>query len=405
MSQKTITDLIHLITWDRRIVTIPDDIKSPSRHFMLLIPSVYDHNMANHIKESVYAEAIKGGAPTEEELLELAISAGMWLEENEEFIESVADRVNQLESRLLKERAIVRRKKTKKEIEEIRLKSIKLQQEKASLSTNSADYMAHEQMVFFLVSQLVYDMDGERVWDDLNDFTDWRRNYPDAAIYLAHQLTQDDMIDISEIRRVARSGEWRLLWTTNEDNVQALFTQDIRSLNMSQKMLIYWSRIYDNAFDSTERPDEDVLENDEKFDAWFQNRLEEREEKKLNKGRLAQYGNRNAVADHHEQGVVIDGYYSDDCTCGALERKGRGLGETHAHASDCSYGYFINYTAEEKEQRADQIYGRNNKKIRTHVNREQEYVADQGAIEEQHLRNKKSRMLLGSDQKVHARKR
>lgn len=405
MSQKTITDLIHLITWDRRIVKIPSEISSPFRYCMLLIPSIYDHNMANHIRDTVYEEAQAGGAPTESELLKLAIAADMWSQDNEDLIASTEDRINSLQSRLLKERALPRRKKTEKEIGSIRQQSMRLQGERAAICMASAEYMSHERMVFFLVSRLVCDLNGVSLWDDDDQFEEWRKEYPEAAIHLAHELTQGNIVSIKEIRRVARSPEWRLLWTTHTDNVQALFTQDIRSLNMSQKLLIYWSRVYDSAFESTERPDEETLENDDMFDAWFQNRLEEREERKLNKGHLAQYGKRTAVRDHHEQGVVIDGYYNEDCTCGALEQKGRGLGESRRHADWCKHGVFVNYTSDEKEQIASQIYGRNSKKVRQHVNKEQEYVADRGQIEEQNLRNKKSRMLLGSDQKIHARKR
>lgn len=405
MSEKTITELIHLITWDRRIVKIPGEIDSPFRHFVLLIPTTYDHNMASHIKDSVYEDAIAGGAPTEEELLESVKAAGMWSDENDEIIATAADRINQLESRLLKERAVVRRKKTMKEIEEVRTQVVRLEAERAALCMVSADYMAHEQTVFFLVSRLVCDIDGQRIWNDEEDFAEWRREYPEAAIFFAQQLTQDGGFSVKDIRRVARSAEWRLVWTTNSDNVQALFSQNIRSLSMNQKLLIYWSRIYDNAFESTERPDEETLENDDLFDAWFQNKIEEREEKKLNRGALAQYGKRNTVNDHHERGVVIDGYYSEDCTCGAIEHKGKGLGESRRHSNDCSYGIFVNYTEEEKEEIANQVYGRNTKKIRSHLNNEQEYVADHGMVEEHKLRQKKSRMLLGSDQKVHARKR
>jgi len=405
MSNRTITELIHLLTWDRRIVKIPREIECDFRHCMLRIPTIADHNIARHIKEEVYDEAIAGGAPTEEQLMREVVAAGMWSTDKEDLIESIEDRVNQLESRLLKEKGVVRRQKTEKEIKEIRREAMRLQNERAAMLVNSADYMAHEQMVFFLLSRLTFDMNGRYIWDDVDHFHEWHKDHHEAGLYLAKHLTNDVMVDIRDIRRVARSGEWRLLWTTNSDNVQALFTPNVRDLSMSQKMLIYWSRIYDSAFESTERPSEDIIEDDEKFDIWFQNRLEEREEKKLNKGRTSKLGQRTAVGDHHERGVMIDGYYNDDCTCGAIEFKGRGLGESKRHDNSCTYGVFVHYSDEEKRSMAEQVYGKNNSKIRKYVNDEQERVADRGLVEEHKLRTKQNRILLGSDQKVHARKR
>lgn len=405
MSDKTITDLIYLITWDRRIVTLPDDIDSTFRHCMLMIPSVNDHNMANHTKQVVYDQAIKAGVSSEADLLDLAISAGMWSEEKNQEIDSVSDRINKLESRLLKEKTPVRRKKTIKEISDVKSRVIELENEKASICVVSADYMSHEQMVYYMVSRLVHDIDGNRMWTHEDSFDAWRRSYSSAAVYLAHSITREDMLPIENIRRVARSPEWRLLWVSSKDNIQSLFTQDIRSLNMNQKMLLYWSRVYDNAFESGERPDQDILDHDDKFDAWFQAKIEDREERKLNNGKRASLGEKSVVDHHHERGVILDGYYSEDCVCGAIDMKGGGLGESYRHSQSCSYGVFINYSEKEKEEIADQVYSRNSKSIRSHVNFEQEYVADVGAIQEQHLRNRRGRMILGSDTKASARKR
>lgn len=404
MSDKTISELIHIITWDRRIVKIPDEINSTFHHCMLKIPTIEDHNMAYFIKSEVYDQAIAGGAPTEKQLMVEVVSADMWSVENEKFIEDAEDQVNQLESRLLKERNVVQRKRIKREIEEIRGRYIHLQNERSAMVVNSAEYMAHERMILFLISRITLNMGGECIWSNVDEFYDWYRSHKEAGIFLAKHIVNETIMDIKTIRRVARSGEWRLLWSAHSNNIQALFTPNIRELNINQKMLVYWSRVYDNAFESTERPDEETINDDDKFDVWFQNKLEEREERKLNNGQLSKKGKRSH-GDHHERGVVIDGYYSDDCTCGAIEHKGRGLGETHRHANNCPYGVFVKYTEKDKMEISDQIYGKNKSQIRNQVNKEQEYVADHGTIEEQKLRNKKSRMILGSDQKVHARKR
>lgn len=400
--QESVQDLIHRTCWDRRVITLPDEHVD----FIILSPTLNDRNMALHVRRSVHAIALDGGALSEQEIIAAAISGGSWTSDNEQIIESTEDQINEIESKLLKEKLISRRRKMKIAVSHLRQQHKTLRIERASMTVMSAEYLAHEQMVYTLIKRTVRDANGNAIWHSDSEFRQWRDDNVDAIDVFVQAIVNESIIDIVDVRRVARSAEWRLIWTCNRDNLSHLFGRDPASISLDQKMLVYWSKIYDMAYESPDRPGEAIVNDDDKFDVWFQNKIEELAERKVNTGHTsAQPGKRKSVHDHHEQGVVLDGYYSDDCSCGAIEHKGRGLGMSMRHANNCPHGVFIKYTDEEKDELANKFYGRNPDNIRSMMNSEHDRVIDEGLIEEQHLRGKKTRMILGSDQKVHARRR
>ena len=103
---------------------------------------------------------------------------------------------------------------------------------------------------------------------------------------------------------------------------------------------------------------------------------------------------------------MLDGEYIERCTCGMKQKN---AGKPHAvrmpHAEDCQYGTWHKFTKEEKERRARYIYGRNASNIRQVMDAEQERIINSGAVEEQDLRNKKTRNLYGMPTKVTSVKR
>jgi hypothetical protein len=70
------------------------------------------------------------------------------------------------------------------------------------------------------------------------------------------------------------------------------------------------------------------------------------------------------------------------------------------HEDYCLYGTWHQYTPEEKQQKANNIYKRNSANVRKVIDTEQEQVLQKGMIEEHDLRNKKTRQLFGMPTKV-----
>ena len=266
------------------------------------------------------------------------------------------------------------------------------------LHINSAEYLAHEVASFSLAKRTVYDQDGDLLWDTDTDFIDFKEQYFPLLIFLVHAIMNEGVLDTDELREIARSPEWRLVWCLNRENLTGLFDCPIGDLTLNHKLLIYWSRVYDSALESPEPPDMEIINDDERFDDWLASRdlaIKEKTDKSP-----------SGMQDHNEQMHVLDGTYIETCSCGAKERNVgvKGLGERERHQSDCLYGTYRQYTPEEKDKIARRIYGRNSNRVRKLLDKEQEVILKRGTVEDQYLRQNKTRQLLGMQTKVVSRK-
>jgi hypothetical protein len=98
---------------------------------------------------------------------------------------------------------------------------------------------------------------------------------------------------------------WRTLWNAGKGS--NLFGKPIIQLDSEQHALVYWSQVYDSVYEAYERPDDDIINDDEKLDAWFKRQSEKREaEKKKNKKPVNPLGLSNKVMKHGEVFVAVD---------------------------------------------------------------------------------------------------
>jgi hypothetical protein len=82
-----------------------------------------------------------------------------------------------------------------------------------------------------------------------------------------------------QIREVAKGYEWRALWGAKD---AGLFESRICDLTHEQISLMSWSRFYDGIYESMDRPDDEVIQDNIALDGWTisENRKRKEEEKK-----------------------------------------------------------------------------------------------------------------------------
>jgi len=388
LGMETVQDILNYILWDRRLVLLPD-----GNALVILNPTLEDKNRATLEKQIVMRQASIMELPSEDIIFKNAREGGEWTEEDDLIIKEAENHIKFLESEKARHKSAARKSGLDKQIEETKNKLALAMEKKQNLSTLSAEYMGNEAQVFALIKATVRKMDGLPLFDENNGVAKLKESDGGLIATLIREVMTEGVLPHSEIRKAARSIEWRMVWTLNRENLAALFGTLPANLSFNQRMLVYWSRVYDMAYESTEKPDDDIIQDDEKFDTWLKNRNED----KTDSEKLKKTGG----TDHHEKGVILDGYYVDECTCGVADIKVKGHGERPRHANTCFYGTYRKYTREEKNKIADGIYARNSRRIQMLQTQEQMKVAEVGLIDEKDLRTKKSRMLLGSNQEVH----
>lgn len=393
-----VQDLINQLLWDRRFILIPEDLAKPDHLQYVIIKdfSIEDRNYYILIKKFEEQNAKVFGVPSNEELINNARIGGYWTDEDDKIIDKAEDHIQFLKEKLKDQKSKSGQLNIQNQIDKTIEQKINTETKKHDLYINSSEYYAHEIATYTLVRRVVLQKDGSLLWPNELSLLEFKKNYFSLLIFLIQEVLSEACLDIKSIREIARSPEWRLIWSLQRKNLVDLFSRPIGNLTLNQKLVVYWSRIYDSAFESMEPPSMEIINNDNEFDIWLSNRETSNKEESN-----AKISNKKM---HQEQMRVLDGEYIEICICGVKEsNKGKGLGAREKHKAGCRYGIFRRYTQVEKDEISHKIYGRNSENVRSLINKEQNHIENKGIIEEQHLRGKKSREILGLNTKINTK--
>lgn len=108
------------------------------------------------------------------------------------------------------------------------------------------------------------------VWSDSYNRYDWSR----IGIIQLHDWISTKRLTEKDIRKIAKSREWRQIWNVKDSG--QIFTSPLFLLSDEQRDLLFWSRLYDSANESADSPTEEVLEDDYAFDGWLIDKRQER---------------------------------------------------------------------------------------------------------------------------------
>jgi hypothetical protein len=128
----------------------------------------------------------------------------------------------------------------------------------------------------YILAYSLYDTNNNLIFNNLNDI-----NY--LFFNSISNIISSNMIDTKTYRKLARSNIWNNYWSTNNQNV---FNKSVIEWTDEQKMLVMFTKMYDNAREHSECPTDNIFEDDDLFDGWMI--LQRREnEKQKNKNRAS----------------------------------------------------------------------------------------------------------------------
>ena len=146
---------------------------------------------------------------------------------------------------------------------------LKCKTKKHTLDHISCEGVASFARSIWIISKTVYNVDKTPY--------DWSRHSISSLMdyYNSNQISSD------QFRLVARSEPWRSMWNIGKKQGNA-FGKSACELSKDQISLSSYSSMYDNVYESSEAPDEKVIEDDDCLDGWFisQRRQYDRQKKK-----------------------------------------------------------------------------------------------------------------------------
>lgn len=109
-----------------------------------------------------------------------------------------------------------------------------------------------------------------------NALYDWK----DLSLSFLMSYYETSAISTSEFRSIARSETWRPIWLLGKKTGN-LFDKPSTELTKDQVVLCSFSNMYDSVYESSESPNEKVIEDDDCLDGWFidQRKKQERHKK------------------------------------------------------------------------------------------------------------------------------
>ena len=407
--EQDVTELLDAITWGRRIVSVKD-IDGKQHTYVFRPLTLEERNMGNYLHRQAIEES---PLPPRAQLVRDAVIAGLWDKTFDEQTSLLVKERDKLTKDLeLQEKADRGRKtpRTKTVRLRDRVKYVsrvlaKLDMDRTQyIDLPSAEYNAEcLRGTYFLRCATLSFPEMNQVWSSLKELEEERETSLVAALLRTYY--DESIASEAEIRTVARSGYWRCKWIGSKKNrgVKTLFDREMYDLTMDQFRLVYWSQVYDSAFESMDAPSDEVVEDDNLFDRWLdeqhQKRKQERKksnfDKKVNK----------LTKDGDEIGFNVQGKFCEECSCGVLsEAQARGDDKRgHIHNPSCSYGVFLYYGKDEKMRVVEEVQSANSERTRMVLGNEQKRLSAMSAegAEEQKLRGDKTRIALGLSTKVH----
>ncbi len=292
------------ILWGARFISVID--AKEKQHILIAKDmELEDKIWVDFIYEQALSDGHKNKLVPISELAILLEEAGLWLKSNDKEITNLRNTINKIDE-ALKDPEITKREKNislriKQAAESALSKNIN---KKTELFSNSLETYADSQKLHAGLFRMLYKDSNTRYWNTWEDFNlevdNIFVNNAISEIFIYSQLT------LEECREMARSAEWRFKWNAYKKSGD-LFGKPLRDLTSDQESLLYWSQVYDAAYESLDRPPDSVINDDEALDAWFDEQSKKRkiDEIKRQKGSSTKVGS-SKIWRHGEVGIVVN---------------------------------------------------------------------------------------------------
>ena len=153
------------------------------------------------------------------------------------------------------------RKKHKKHVLSINSQISSLIYKKESLNYLTLKHFANNIKNEFIILNCLFDQQDNKILKDIDCFNE---SYNNAFAQLVSKEILDHQIQVSELKKLARSDIWRSYY--NEHNA---FPKSSIEANDDYRHLVSLTKMYDQIRQHPECPTEEVIEDDDALDGWF----------------------------------------------------------------------------------------------------------------------------------------
>ena len=239
---------------------------------LLEYPTLKHRRIADFIYNKAIKKADSNGIYTKEKMLSVLEDRGVITKEmyeKEEFYKKQIDANKVLLSKMKFSEKKIAILKTK--IARMEADLAELVGKRELLLSTTSDSLAMSEKLNYLVWSSVFSIDGTPVWDTFDAFMD--ETNMDYKNKIHNEVVPFLLgFDMSELRYIARSMEWRVRYTAYIKGNFPLFSTSPENYTKDQLGLVHWSNYYQSIYDMLpeDRPDDTIINNDYELDKYME---------------------------------------------------------------------------------------------------------------------------------------
>jgi hypothetical protein len=229
--------------------------------YVIKKPSLEDIYISHLIAKEYKEEC---GGVTEDYILDFMMEHEIWTPDDQQTLDTCIKNIDELKVQLYnamyksneKQRIKLYIKATKDEMQKL---MVKRNLYNFATNTGAASLLRSR----YLIAMSLYYKNGQRCFDE--------ETFWSADAYLLDQIVDiyySSRLAEEQFRELARTEPWRSIWN-NRKSEGSLFGIPSTELNDEQRVLVSWSTLYDNVYEHSECPPDDVIGDDDTLDGWL----------------------------------------------------------------------------------------------------------------------------------------
>jgi hypothetical protein len=298
-----LSTLLNNILWGRRYISVKDGNGKPHT----LVAKELELEDKIWI-DFIYKQALTNGKEQKlmpsSELAGFLEDCGVWTKKDNKEIQNLKISLGKIKETLKEEISKREEKFSLKLQKRLTAELNKKQGIKSNHFINSLETYAGSQRVNASIFVCLYKDASNRYWPEWQDFLD-----ETDSVFIRNatiEIFNKKPLTVKQVRAIARSSGWRFKWSAYKTSGD-LFGKPLKELTGDQDSLIYWSQVYDAAYESMDRPSQSIIDDDEALDKWFEDQAKKRKTKEAESGKndIGKKGT-SKIWRHSEVGIITN---------------------------------------------------------------------------------------------------
>jgi len=245
-----------------RIYTGISYLSIDNQPYKLVAPTKDDLALSELVFNEVLSNTRFDNLITEKQASNYLRVKNIWIDKDEEALKKNQEYLENLKISLYKALYNTKEKKILRRRIKVAKNSIsKLLNRKHCLDHMTLENFAQSIRSDFLTAICIENCKGDKIYDYFNF---WQ-----SDCYILNHFNNylsKNIVSPEEFREISRTEPFRSSWSIGKESI---FGNSSSELTENQKTIILYSRMYDNVYESSERPDEEVINDDDMLDGWF----------------------------------------------------------------------------------------------------------------------------------------